>query len=77
MSAGTTLGGGDDMQGDQLFVDDWAAAYALDALSPADRARFEAEASPAARLEAAARPARRATPAVLAALALLAAGAAA
>ncbi|GEK80829.1 hypothetical protein ABA31_21800 [Agrococcus baldri] len=33
-------------------MDDLAAAYALDALTPAERRRFEEEASPAARLEA-------------------------
>lgn len=41
------------MSDDQRSIDDLAAAYALDALSPAERARFEAEASPAARTEAA------------------------
>ncbi|MGC5075588.1 anti-sigma factor [Agrococcus sp. DT81.2] len=41
------------MSDDQRSIDDLAAAYALDALSPAERARFEAEASPAARAEAA------------------------
>ncbi|MGM1030732.1 MAG: anti-sigma factor domain-containing protein [Actinomycetota bacterium] len=42
------------MSDDQRSIDDLAAAYALDALSPAERARFEAEASPAALAEAAA-----------------------
>ncbi|WP_200792211.1 anti-sigma factor [Agrococcus sp. Marseille-P2731] len=45
--------GGDEMQDDQQAIDDLAAAYALDALSPEDRVRFEAQASPAARREAA------------------------
>lgn len=40
------------MNDDQQIIDELAAAYALDALSPEDRARFEAGASPAARLEA-------------------------
>lgn len=44
---------GDDMH-DQQSVDDLAAAYALDALTPDERALFEAQASPAARREAAA-----------------------
>lgn len=43
--------GGEDMH-DQQWVDDLAAAYALDALSPEERALFEAKASPAARREA-------------------------
>ncbi|WP_413320484.1 anti-sigma factor [Agrococcus sp. 1P02AA] len=46
------MSGGDEMQDDQRAIDELAAAYALDALSPADRARFEAQASPAARREA-------------------------
>lgn len=41
------------MSDDQRSIDDLAAAYALDALSPAERARFEAEATPEARAEAA------------------------
>lgn len=44
--------GGGDMR-DERSVDDLAAAYALDALSREERARFEAEASPEARREAA------------------------
>ncbi|MGY3128658.1 anti-sigma-K factor RskA [Agrococcus sp. UYP33] len=42
------------MNGDQRSIDDLAAAYALDALSADERARFEALASPEAREEAAA-----------------------
>lgn len=42
------------MSDDRRSVDDLAAAYALDALTPEERARFEAEASPEARAEAAA-----------------------
>lgn len=41
------------MSDDQRSIDDLAAAYALNALTAAERARFEAEASPAARAEAA------------------------
>lgn len=41
------------MSDDQRSIDDLAAAYALDALSPAERARFEAEATPEALAEAA------------------------
>ncbi|WP_306232798.1 anti-sigma factor [Agrococcus beijingensis] len=41
------------MSDDQRSIDDLAAAYALDALSPAERERFDAEASPEARAEAA------------------------
>lgn len=46
------MSGGERMHDDQS-IDSLAAAYALDALSPEERARFEAEASPAARREAA------------------------
>lgn len=51
------MNGGDDMNGgdavrDQRSIDDLAAAYALNALSDEERARFEADASPAARREA-------------------------
>ncbi|RWR20252.1 anti-sigma factor, partial [Agrococcus lahaulensis] len=42
------------MSDDRRSVDDLAAAYALDALTPEERARFEAEASPEARAEASA-----------------------
>ncbi len=42
------------MSDDQRSIDDLAAAYALDALSADERARFEALASPEARAEAAA-----------------------
>lgn len=41
------------MSDDQRSIDDLAAAYALDALSPDERARFEAEATPEALAEAA------------------------
>lgn len=49
---GETKGGGE-MSDEQRSVDDLAPAYALDALTAEERARFEAEASPAARREAA------------------------
>lgn len=48
------MSGGEGMHEDQRSIDDLAAAYALDALTPAERALFEAEASPEARAEAAA-----------------------
>lgn len=47
------MNGGDTMHDDQQSIDDLAAAYALDALTPEERARFEAGASPEARREAA------------------------
>lgn len=51
MNEGDDMNGGDDVR-EQRSIDDLAAAYALDALSPEERARFEADASPAARREA-------------------------
>lgn len=51
MNRGDDMNGGDDVR-EQRSIDDLAAAYALDALSPEERARFEQEASPAARREA-------------------------
>lgn len=47
------MNGGETMHGDPQSVDDLAAAYALDALTPEERARFEAGASQEARREAA------------------------
>ncbi|MCH1883430.1 anti-sigma factor [Agrococcus sp. ARC_14] len=46
------MNGGDDMHDELQPIDELAAAYALDALAPDERARFEAEASPDAHLEA-------------------------
>ncbi|WP_347753881.1 anti-sigma factor [Agrococcus sp. ProA11] len=51
MSGGDEMNGGDAMR-ERKSIDELAAAYALDALSPDERVRFEAEASPAARREA-------------------------
>ncbi|WP_405217472.1 anti-sigma factor [Agrococcus sp. Ld7] len=51
MSGGDEMNGGDEVR-EQQSIDELAAAYALDALSVEDRARFEAKASSAARLEA-------------------------
>lgn len=47
------MNGGEGMHDEQRSIDGLAAAYALDALSPEERARFEAQASPEAREEAA------------------------